>query len=121
MTRRGTRVACSLSSPGPAPAPGTRLSRARFVRGNAVLRVRVPAAGRIAARGPGLRKVVKRVNRAGVYRISLRAKRGALNGKRARSRIRVVFADREGQRSSRTAVVRLKQPARSAKSSGRAK
>lgn len=97
------------------------VSRVRYLKGRAVVRVRVPGAGRILARAPGFLPVTKRVDRAGVYRVTLGAKRTVLMGKRTRSRVRVLFIDSQGRRSSGNMVVRVKQAARSAKSSRGAK
>lgn len=68
--------------------PSLRLPRtARGAR--AVLRVRVPAAGRIRITGPGLLQVTRRVGTAGVYRVPVRLADGARRALTNRGRLRV--------------------------------
>ncbi len=72
----------------------------RVRAGRAVIRVRVPGAGKVTVTGSGLRRQAKRVSRAANYRVP-------------RSRLRVAFVGRDGRRAVKTSRLVIRDSAAS--------
>lgn len=95
--------------------PSIAFKRLKRVFGTvASLKVRVPEAGRLVARGALLRPFARRAGRAGTYRVRIalkpRAKTILRNRKRLRAKVRVTFRTRDGQAASKAIKVTFAKP-----------
>lgn len=102
----------------PPPRPRPRAGRLRVVRRSAaraavIVRVRVPSAGRLAARGAHVRPVARSLRRAGAHRVVIRLTRRARRTLQARGRLRVAvrlrFTPATGRASSARVVAVIRR------------
>jgi hypothetical protein len=92
-----------------------RVSKLRAVIGSrAVLRVRVPSAGRIRVSGRAVRNVGKPTTRATTYRVRValkaRGRKALAKRKALKIRVRVAFRARDGKTARRMVTVKFKAP-----------